>query len=88
MIFKRSHRYKYIVKNKKNVKVILDSHENFKNYINEEVDCIIYNLGYLPGANKHITTKVESTIKSINEGLDLLSKHGLMLIAIYSGHEG
>ena len=78
---------KYIVKNKKNVKVILDSHENFKNYINEEVDCIIYNLGYLPGANKHITTKVESTIKSINEGLDLLSKHGLMLIAIYSGHE-
>lgn len=76
----------YNDKNKKNVKAILDSHENFKNYIIEEVDCIVYNLGYLPGANKNITTKVNSTIKSIKDGLELLKKNGLMLIAIYSGH--
>ena len=65
----------------------LDSHENFKKHINEEVDCIVYNLGYLPGANKHITTKTDSTLKSIKEGLDLLSKNGMMFIAMYPGHE-
>ena len=77
----------YKEKNISNVNVILDSHENFKKYINEEVDCIVYNLGYLPGANKHITTKTDSTLKSVEEGLDILSKNGIMFIAMYPGHE-
>ncbi|MGL5616563.1 MAG: tRNA (mnm(5)s(2)U34)-methyltransferase [Sarcina sp.] len=77
----------YNSKNIKNVEAIKDSHENFEKYINEKVDCIIYNLGYLPGADKHITTKVESTLKSIKIGLNLLEKNGIMFIAIYSGHE-
>lgn len=77
----------YKIKAKANVKTICDSHENFKCYINEKVDCIVYNLGYLPGANKEITTKVESTLKSINQGLELLKENGLMFIAIYSGHQ-
>ncbi|MGL5822595.1 MAG: tRNA (mnm(5)s(2)U34)-methyltransferase [Sarcina sp.] len=70
-----------------NVKVILDSHENFDKYIKEPVDCIVYNLGYLPGANKHITTKTSSTIISIKKGLDLLKSNGIMFIAMYPGHE-
>lgn len=77
----------YKEKNIQNVNIILDSHENFKKYINEEVDCIVYNLGYLPGTNKHITTKTDSTLKSIEEGLELLSKNGMMFIAMYPGHE-
>lgn len=76
----------YNKSNRKNVQAILDSHENFKKYITEDVDCIVYNLGYLPGANKDVTTTVNSTIKSISNGLDILGKNGLMLIAIYSGH--
>lgn len=77
----------YRAKNKANVSVILDSHENFKSYIKEEVDCIIYNLGYLPGNNKEVTTITYSTLKSIEIGLDLLGDNGLMIIALYSGHE-
>lgn len=77
----------YNEKNKRNVNVILDSHENFTTYIKEDVQCIIYNLGYLPGNNKHITTVAESTLKSINLGLDLLDTNGIMIIALYSGHE-
>ena len=78
----------YRLKNKKNVQVILDSHENFKKYINEEdVECIVYNLGYLPGNNKEVTTLKESTLKSIKLGLELLGSNGLMIIALYSGHE-
>lgn len=77
----------YKEKNKSNVMAICDSHENFKSYINEGIDCIIYNLGYLPGDNKNITTEKHSTLKSISEGLDLLNSNGLMFIAMYSGHE-
>lgn len=78
----------YKEKNKSNVEAILDSHENFNTYIKEEsVQCIVYNLGYLPGNNKHITTIAESTLKSINVGLELLDENGIMIIALYSGHE-
>lgn len=77
----------YKLKNKENVEVILDSHENFKDYIKEEVNCIVYNLGYLPGNNKEITTVSHSTLKSIEVGLDLLGDNGIMIIALYSGHK-
>lgn len=77
----------YKHKNIENVSLILDSHENFENYIKENVDCIVYNLGYLPGGDKSITTKEESTLKSLESGLSLLKENGLMIIALYSGHK-
>lgn len=77
----------YIEKNIENVEVFLDSHSNFDIYIKEQVDCIVYNLGYLPGANKDITTTVKSTIISIKKGLNLLKNNGIMFIVMYPGHE-
>lgn len=77
----------YENKNIENVSVILDSHDKFDVYIKEKVDCIVYNLGYLPGADKNITTKVSSTINSITSGLKLLKPSGMMFIAMYPGHE-
>lgn len=76
----------YIDKNIENVKVINDSHHLFKNYINEKVDCIMYNLGFLPGGNKEITTLHETSLASIKEGLDILNNGGIMTICIYRGH--
>lgn len=76
----------YSDKNESNVTVILDSHENFDKYIDEKVDCIVYNLGYLPGADKNITTKCASTLKSIELGLEMLNNEGMMFIAMYPGH--
>ena len=60
--------------------------EACKSYINEEVDCIMYNLGFLPGGNKEITTMHESSLKSIKDGLELLASGGIMTICIYTGH--
>ena len=76
----------YSKNNFSNVDVILDSHANFTKYIKEPVDCIVYNLGYLPGADKDITTLVESTLISIKSGLELLDTNGIMFIAMYPGH--
>lgn len=70
------------------VKLIKDSHTNFKEYINKTVDMIVYNLGYLPGSNKEIITKVETTYESIKIALEIIKPNGLILITSYIGHEG
>lgn len=68
------------------IELIQDSHAHFANYIQEPVDFIIYNLGYLPKGDKEITTLADSTLQSVQAGLELLSGNGKMLIAVYHGH--
>jgi hypothetical protein len=48
---------------------------------------IVYNLGYLPGGDKSITTQVASTIESLEKGLRALSEGGALSIMTYPGHE-
>lgn len=71
----------------KHVNLIQDSHANIKNHINKAVKVVIFNLGYLPGESKHITTIFETTLKALNEVIDLLSNNGLISITLYPGHE-
>lgn len=70
-----------------NITYIVDSHENIKEYIDEPVGYIIFNLGYLPGGDKNITTIADSTMKAVADGLELLSAGGLMCIVMYWGHD-
>lgn len=48
---------------------------------------IVYNLGYLPGGNKGMTTKTETTLESVKLSLDLLADDGALSITCYPGHE-
>ncbi|NEU05070.1 MULTISPECIES: class I SAM-dependent methyltransferase [Clostridium] len=77
----------YKKRNNNKVELINDSHSKLEKYIKENVDAIMYNLGFLPGGDKSITTMVESTIKSIESGLELLNSGGIVSIAIYVGHD-
>ena len=70
------------------VELILDGHENMDKYVEGEVSCVLFNLGYLPRADHNIITKPETTIKAIKHSLNLLKPHGVISIAIYTGHEG
>lgn len=67
--------------------LIHDGHENIDKYVDEKVKLIIYNLGYLPCEDHKITTKSDTTIKSVKKGLDLLDQNSVILIIIYPGHE-
>ena len=80
---------KKLIKNEvvERASLICDSHALMKEHVKEEVDFIIFNLGYLPRADKTITTLVDSTLKAIEAGLDLLKLHGIMVVVIYPGHE-
>ena len=70
------------------VVLIKDSHEYISQYIDEGLDLAIYNLGYLPKGDKGIKTNGKSTLKSIIEVLKLINKNGIILITVYTGHEG
>jgi hypothetical protein len=73
-------------KKRTNVNPIHDSHINLELYIKEEIDVIVYNLGYLPGSNKEVTTKCDSTLTSIKIALKLLIPGGILLAVMYPGH--
>lgn len=75
-----------IENDKNNFTLIHDSHEYVRNYV-DQIDAAIFNLGYLPGADKSVTTKTESTLKAVNEMLDILTLKGIIVIVIYPGHE-
>lgn len=51
-----------------------------------KVSGAIFNLGYLPGGDKSIVTKAETTITAIEQLLQILSKEGIIVLVIYHGH--
>ena len=69
-----------------NLSDIQDLYEDL--YVNKKVSCVMFNLGYLPRAKHKIITKPETTIEAIKKSLALLKPHGVVSIAIYTGHEG
>lgn len=48
---------------------------------------IVYNLGYLPGGKKTLTTLTETTLESVKMSLQLLADDGAISITCYPGHE-
>lgn len=73
-----------------NENVILINEDHFKidKYIDENLNFIIYNLGYLPKGDKSIKTKASTSIGSIEKSLNLLDYNGLLIITVYTGHAG
>lgn len=73
------------------VKLILASHESMLNHIPEHhtgrVNAIMFNLGYLPGGDKTVTTQKQSTLKAVSTACALLTPHGCITIIAYPGHE-
>ncbi|MBQ2792871.1 MAG: class I SAM-dependent methyltransferase [Oscillospiraceae bacterium] len=70
-----------------NVRLILDSHSNLDRYIDGELDAGMFNLGYLPWADKSVTTKQETTLVAVEKALSRLKVGGVLVIVVYSGHE-
>ena len=71
-----------------NYTLILDSHHNAKKYIDTKIKAGMFNLGYMPGSgNKSLTTKRETTLPAIKDAIEMLDSDGILLIAVYPGHE-
>ena len=71
-----------------NCTLILDSHSNVLNYVSEKICAGVFNLGYLPGSgNKALTTLRPTTKIAVESAISLLDSDGIILIAVYPGHE-
>ncbi len=69
-----------------NVTLIQASHHLIKDYVKQPFRAGMFNLGYLPGGDKRITTMRETTMPAIEAAIDLLAPDGILNIAIYPGH--
>lgn len=70
--------------NVNNVRVIKESHDLYDIYVSDEVDLVIYNLGYLPNSDKSIKTDPRIVLNSLEKILPQLSNSGIVVIVIYS----
>lgn len=70
-----------------NVELLLQGHETVDQFVNE-VKAAIFNLGYLPSADKFIITKPHTTIEALEKLCQMLVKGGRIAIMIYYGHDG
>lgn len=53
-----------------------------------KVDVVMLNLGYLPGADRGLTTRPVTTGKALHAALGLLRTGGRIVCAVYTGHPG
>ena len=70
-----------------NVELLLRGHETVDQFVTE-VKAAIFNLGYLPSADKSIITQPQTTIEALDKLCQMLVKGGRIAIMIYYGHEG
>ena len=52
------------------------------------VGAVMFNLGYLPGSDRELVTRAESTIPALEQALTLLAPGGCLSVMVYRGHEG
>ena len=69
-----------------NYTLILDSHHNVKNYVDVPIKAGMFNLGYLPGSDKTVTTMRSTTLPAIEAAISLMDKDAIILVAVYPGH--
>ena len=70
-----------------NYTLILDSHANLKKHVSCEINAGVFNLGWLPGSDKKITTQTDSTLAAVTDAMSLMAHDSIILIAVYPGHE-
>lgn len=74
------------------VRLVLGGHEAMLEHIplayHGKVQSIMFNLGYLPGSDKTVITRPETTSIALEHAITLLAEGGLLSIVVYIGHEG
>ena len=68
------------------VTLIRDGHEHLLSHVSGPVDAVMFNLGWLPGGDKSVTTLWDTTREAVSAGLSILRKGGLMTVCVYPGH--
>lgn len=61
-------------------------HQRMLDYVSGPVRAVVFNLGWLPGGDKSVTTRWETTQTAIEAALSLLLPGGVCTVCAYPGH--
>ncbi|RKP53881.1 methyltransferase domain-containing protein [Cohnella endophytica] len=74
------------------VALVREGHENMSEAIPVErhgrIAAVMFNLGYLPGAESDVITHPASTLAALESALRMLRPGGIVTVVVYPGHEG
>lgn len=69
-----------------NAQVLVEDHANLARLAQPgTVDCVLFNFGWLPGADHQVFSGGEGTIAALKAALSLLKKGGVLSAILYSG---
>ncbi len=69
-----------------NCTLILDSHHNVKKYVDVPFKAGMFNLGYMPGGDKSLTTNRSTTLPAVEAAISLMAPDAVLTVAVYPGH--
>ncbi len=70
------------------VELLLKNHREMSRIIPPGIRAAVFNLGYLPGSSRDITTQPRTTVQAVQEALSLLADNGVITLTVYRGHPG
>ena len=69
------------------VTTLLAGHETMAQHVKEAPQAIMFNLGWLPGAQHAVTTRVETTLKAVSAAAEMIVPGGIVTVCMYPGHD-
>lgn len=63
-------------------------HQELNSHVAAPLHAVLFNLGYLPGSDRTIITRPDSTLAALTQALALLAPGGIIMVTIYPGHDG
>ena len=69
-----------------NCELLLRGHEEMQAVVPAGVGAIMFNLGYLPYADREIVTRPDTTLKALQAAISLLRVGGILSVICYRGH--
>lgn len=74
---------------KSGIRLIKDSHVKLRSYVEEagrQPAAILFNLGFLPGQDKSILTRADTSMEAVEQALECICEDGIVSIVTYCGH--
>jgi hypothetical protein len=63
-------------------------HSRMHEVIKRPAKAILFNLGYLPGADHELTTLPATTLAALDSSWEILQENGILSVVAYPGHPG
>ena len=67
--------------------LLLAGHETMAVHVPSGIQAVMFNLGWLPGAEHVVTTKTDTTIEAVRAAVSLIAPGGIVTICVYPGHD-